>query len=108
MSKVSIVLVTAGTPDEATVIGRTLVEERLVACVSIVPRIRSIYWWKGEICDEEEYLLVMKTQSDLFPAVQARVRQMHSYEVPEIIAFQVGEGLPEYLKWVLENTGFAS
>ncbi len=107
MSKVSIVLVTAGTADEATVIGRTLVEERLVACVSIVPRIRSIYWWKGEICDEEEYLLIMKTQSDLFLAVQARVRQMHSYEVPEIIAFQVGEGLPEYLKWVLESTGFA-
>lgn len=105
MSKVSIVLVTAGTAEEAVLIGRTLVEERLVACVGIVPRIRSIYRWKGEICDEEEHLLVMKTQSGLFPAVQSRVRQIHSYEVPEIVMYSVEAGLPEYLDWVLENTG---
>lgn len=108
MSKVSIVLVTAGTAEEAALIGRTLVEERLVACVAIVPRIRSIYRWKGEICDEEEHLLVMKTQSGLFPDVQSRVRQIHSYEVPEIIMCSVEAGMPEYLEWILENTGGVS
>lgn len=108
MSKVSIILVTAGTAEEAVHIGRTLVEERLVACVGIVPHIRSIYRWKGELCDEEEHLLVMKTQTGLFPAVQSRIRQIHSYEVPEIIMCSVEAGLPEYLEWVLENTGSVS
>ncbi len=87
MSDISVIMVTAGNGDEALIIARTLVEEKLAACVQIIPRIRSIYRWKGEICDEEEYLLIMKTRQALFPALQNRIRKLHSYEVPEIISF---------------------
>ncbi len=104
MSDIAVVMVTVGSGEEAVTIARTLVEEKLVACVNIVPRIRSIYHWKGELCDEEEQLLIMKTRSDLFPRLQNRIRELHSYEVPEIISFPIAEGLPDYLNWVLEST----
>ncbi len=104
MSAISIVMVTVGNGEEALSIARTLVEEKLVACVNMVPRIRSIYRWKGEICDEEEQLLIMKTRSELYPALQSRIRQIHSYEVPEIIAFPVTDGLSDYLNWVVDST----
>ena len=104
MTGYSVFFVTAGKEEEASRIGRTLVEEKLAACVNIIPRIRSIYSWKGEVCDEEEYLLIMKSRSSLFPAIRDRVRELHSYEVPEIIAFPIDQGLPEYLDWILENT----
>ncbi len=104
MSGVSVVLVTVGDSEEALTIARTLVEEKLVACVQIIPGIRSIYRWKGEVCDEKEKLLLMKTRSALFPALQDRIRQLHSYELPEIVSFPIAAGLPDYLNWVIENT----
>ncbi len=104
MSRISVVLVTVGDAEEALTIARTLVEEKLVACVQIIPGIRSIYRWKGDVCDEEEKLLLMKTRSALFPALQDRIRQLHSYEVPEIVSFPIAAGLPDYLNWVIENT----
>ncbi len=104
MSEISIVFVTAGSEEEAVKIGRSLVEEELAACANIVPRIRSIYRWKGETCDEQEVLIIIKTRSLLFPALQSRVKQLHSYEVPEIIAFPLAQGLPEYLDWVIAGT----
>jgi len=105
MREVSVVFVTVGNAEDASKIGRALVEEKLIACANIIPRIHSIYWWKGEICDDQECLLIMKTQSSLFPLLKSRIRQLHSYEVPEIIAFPIAQGLPEYLDWVVENTG---
>lgn len=105
MSEVSVVLVTVGNEEEASAIAGRLVAEKLVACVNIIPRIRSIYLWKGEVCDEGEVLMIMKTQTLLLPALQTAIRQSHSYEVPEIIAFPVSHGLPEYLAWVVESTG---
>jgi periplasmic divalent cation tolerance protein len=104
MNTISIVTMTVGTDEEASSIGRTLVEEKLVACVQIIPRIRSIYRWKGDICDEAEHLLIMKTRSCLFPALHTRIRQLHSYEVPEIVSFPIASGLSEYLSWVIDNT----
>jgi len=104
MSEISIVLVTAGSAEEAAAIGRTLIEERLAACANIVPGIRSIYRWKGKICDEQEFLIIIKTRTSLFEAVQKRVKELHSYEVPEIISFPVARGLPQYLEWVLAET----
>ena len=105
MSEISVVLVTAGNEEEAAKIGRTLVEERLGACANIVPRIRSIYRWKGEIYDEQEVLIIIKTRTSLFPALEKRVKELHSYEVPEIISFPIARGLPQYLEWVQQETG---
>ncbi len=104
MSEISIVLVTAGSEEEAATIGLTLVEEHLAACANIVPRIRSIYRWKGEIYDEQEFLIIIKTRTLLFQALQKRVKELHSYEVPEIISFPVARGLPQYLEWVSMET----
>lgn len=104
MSEISIVFVTAGSQEEAATIGRTVVEENLAACANIVPRIRSIYRWKGQIYDEQEFLIIIKTRTSQFEALQKRVKELHSYEVPEIISFPVARGLPQYLKWVLEET----
>ena len=104
MTDFSVIFVTVGRESEASKIAHTLVEEGLVACANIVPRIRSIYRWKGEVCDDEEFLLVIKTRSSRFEALQRRVRELHSYEVPEIIAIPLTAGLPEYLQWIEENT----
>lgn len=104
MEEVSIVLVTAGSEEEAAGIGRALVEEKLAACANIVPSIRSIYRWKGEIHDEQECLLIIKTRSPLFAPLKDRVRALHSYETPEIIAFPVEQGLPDYIAWVIGET----
>ena len=99
-----IVYVAAGSEQESLTIAKALVEERLAACVNLLPQIRSIYRWKGEICDEPECYLIIKTRQDLFQALKDRVEALHSYEVPEIIALPVVEGLDRYLKWVHEET----
>ena len=104
MTDVSIVLVTVGNEEEARKIGRTLVEEQLIACANIIPRIHSIYRWKGEIRTDEEFLMIMKTRTAFFPCLKRRVRELHSYELPEIVAFPVEQGLQDYLDWVFENT----
>lgn len=104
MNETSIVFVTAGSEEEAAKIGQTLVEERLAACANLVPGIRSIYRWKGEICNEREFLIIIKTRTSKFEALQKRVKELHSYEVPEIVSFPISRGLPQYLAWVLEET----
>ncbi len=104
MSDVSVVFVTVGKREEASQIGRALVDERLVACANIIPGVLSIYRWKGEVCNDEECLMVMKTKTSLIPMLKDRIVALHSYEVPEIISFQIDQGLPQYLDWVRENT----
>ena len=99
-----IVFVTAPNGEEAAKIGRALVEERLAACANIIPSVRSIYRWKGEVCDDSECLLVIKTLWDRFGELERRVKELHSYEVPEIIALRVVNGSQEYLDWVEENS----
>jgi periplasmic divalent cation tolerance protein len=98
------ILVTTDSEEQAAAMARTLVEEKLVACVQIVPGIRSIYWWKGEMCDSREHLLIMKTVTPLFPALRDRICQLHSYEVPEIVSLPISDGLPAYLLWVMDST----
>ncbi len=89
-------------PDEACAerIARALVEERLAACVNILSPMRSIYRWKGKIEDANELLLVIKTSAARFPAIRDRVLALHPYELPEIIAVPIADGLPEYLAWL--------
>jgi periplasmic divalent cation tolerance protein len=104
MNEISIVFVTAASQDEATRIAQTLVEERFAACANIVAPIRSIYRWKGKICDEQEFLIIFKTRTSKFESIQKRVKELHSYEVPEIVSFPLQRGLPQYLDWVMEQT----
>ncbi len=97
-------LVTINDRDRAAQIAHTLVEKKLVACVNIVPEIRSIYSWQGEICDDSEILLIMKTKSNLFAELESAINALHPYEVPEIIALDIQKGLPGYLRWIDEST----
>ena len=99
-----VVMVTVGSAEEAAALARTLVEERLAACGNIVERIRSIYRWKGKIEDEGEALIVLKTTAARFDALRARIVQLHSYEVPEVIAFEMAGGHKPYLDWIDSNT----
>lgn len=99
-----VVFITASSYEEARKIGDALVSQRKAACVNIVPRVNSLFWWKGKIEDAEESLLVVKTRAKLFPDVVSTVKGIHSYEVPEIIALPIIEGNPDYLKWIDEET----
>jgi periplasmic divalent cation tolerance protein len=103
MTDYIVVFVTAP-ENEAPALAKTLVEERLVACVNLVPGLRSIYWWQGKVEDEPEVLCIMKTRSNLFESLRDRVRELHSYEVEEIIALPILAGNLPYLDWIKENT----
>jgi periplasmic divalent cation tolerance protein len=99
------ILVTVTVPEaEAEALARTLVEERLVACVNLVPGLRSIFRWKGKVEDEPEVLCLMKTRSSLFEAVRDRVEALHSYEVAETIAVSILAGNAAYLDWIGDST----
>ena len=93
-------------PDLATAekIARALVEESLVACVNLVPRVRSIYRWNGAVCDEEEVLLIIKTTHARREDLRARLLELHPYEVPELICAEVLFGHEPYLDWVRDST----
>jgi periplasmic divalent cation tolerance protein len=95
-----VVLSTCESELEAATIARHLVEKKLAACVNILPRARSIYRWKGAIEDTHEFVLLIKSRRDLFPALRAALKSVHSYEIPEIIALPVVEGSEAYLTWV--------
>lgn len=103
MSEWFVVLITAP-PGEGSRIARVLVEQRLAACVNIISGIRSIYRWEGSICDEPEELLVAKTVEEKVDALISRVREIHSYTVPEVIALPVVRGNDSYLKWLESET----
>jgi periplasmic divalent cation tolerance protein len=103
-NKYLVVLVTVGSADEAAGLARTLVEERLAACGNLVERIRSIYRWKGKIEDEGETLLVLKTTAAQFEALRQRIVELHSYDVPEVIALEIADGHKPYLDWLDSNT----
>jgi periplasmic divalent cation tolerance protein len=99
-----VVLVTTGSADEAQRIARALVEERLAGCVNLVGPIRSIYRWHDAVEDAEEHLLVMKARAQDVPALGERVRVLHSYDVPEILALPVTAGSEDYLAWLAAVT----
>jgi periplasmic divalent cation tolerance protein len=99
-----VVLVTAASTQQAESIARTLVAERLAACVNLLPGVRSIYRWQGQVADQPEVLLVIKTRRELFTPLSERVKALHSYEVPEVIALDVVEGSEPYLRWLTGET----
>ena len=96
----ALVLTTAATDEQASMIADALVEGGLAACVNIVGPIRSVYRWKGEICREDERLLVVKTTVARFEEVRRMIRAVHSYELPEVALLPLADGDPEYLDWI--------
>jgi periplasmic divalent cation tolerance protein len=104
MSESLVVFVTCGSEEEGLKIAHALVEERLAACVNLMSPIRSIYRWEGKICDEKEWLLIIKTQTARFEDVEKRVKSLHSYFLPEIIALPIIKGSSSYLNWLKEMT----
>ena len=102
-SEYSIIISTLPQKDMAKQIAKVLVEQRLAACVQMFP-IESVYLWKDEICEDGEILLFIKSRTDLFDKIVSTIREVHPYDVPEIVQTPISNGLPEYLKWIGELT----
>jgi periplasmic divalent cation tolerance protein len=98
------VYVTAASPDQARDIGRRLVEERLAACVNIFDSMTSFYWWEGKIDQASEAVLIAKTRQDLVPMLVTRVKELHSYSVPCVVALPLSQGNPDFLAWIGRET----
>lgn len=95
-----VVFSTTGTLDEAERIATALVERNLAACCNLVPQVRSLFKWEGELRNEEETLLIIKSQEQKFPELLAAIRSLHSYEIPEVISIPLSGGSEEYLDWI--------
>lgn len=106
-SAARVVMVTVAGEAQGAAIARALVAERLAACVNLVGPIRSIYRWRDAIEDEHEYLLLIKTSARSYRRLERRVRQLHSYEVPEVMALKPSEASRPYLDWILSAAGGA-
>ena len=107
MSEHCVIFITAGSKEEAHKISRGLVETKLAFCVSTLPKVQSTYYWKDKIHVDKEFLLIVKTRQDQYEALETWVKNNHSYEVPEIIALPIEQGLPAYLNgiddWVAKD-----
>jgi periplasmic divalent cation tolerance protein len=95
-----VILITAGSEEEAHKIAESLVKRKKAACVNIVPRVDSLFWWEDGLNSTQENLLLVKTKESLFSEIVELVKRMHSYEVPEIIALPIIAGSEDYLKWL--------
>lgn len=101
------VYVTASDRDEAVRIGRALVEDRLAACANVIDGARSLYRWEGEVRDDSEAVLILKSRAELMDALASRIREMHSYDVPCIVSWPILDGNAEYLSWLAAETDAA-
>ena len=95
-----VVFSTASSAEEAEKIARALVNDRLAACVNVIPSVRSFYRWQGKIEDSPEFLLVIKSSRERFDGLRAAIEKLHSYEVPEVVAMPVVDGASNYLNWM--------
>lgn len=95
---------TAPTKDEALRIARTIVDERLAACANVIPGVTSMYWWEGSVQEDVEAVIVMKTRGDLVQALTSRVRDLHSYQCPCVVAVPIEGGNAEFLAWIDAET----
>jgi periplasmic divalent cation tolerance protein len=100
-----VLLVLSTFPDAETAnrISRQVVEERCAACANILPQIESIYWWQGKVESGSEILVLFKTTAGSYATLESKLRQLHPYEVPEIVAVTLGHGLTDYLQWVANS-----
>ncbi len=99
-----VVLITTPGKDVAEKLARILVEKRLAACVNVVDGLKSIYWWKGKIEEDNEALMIVKTRLDLFNELVSEVKKHHPYTVPEVIALPIISGNKDYIEWLEEET----
>jgi periplasmic divalent cation tolerance protein len=99
-----LVYITAQNLEQAESISRTLLEEKLIACVNIFPGITSLYWWKGEIQKDSEVALIAKSKQELAESIVNRVKSMHSYECPCIVFLPIIKGNPDFLSWITQET----
>lgn len=100
----SLVVLVTVPPERAQELARTLVTERLAGCVNVIGTVHSIYRWEGDVVEDPEALLLIKTNGERYPELEARIRAMHPYEVPEIVALPFDRALPEFQSWLLEAT----
>jgi periplasmic divalent cation tolerance protein len=98
-----VVLTTVGDEEQALLIAREMVARRLAACVNVVPGMRSVYRWQGKICRDTEYLLLIKTLASELPAVSDAIRELHSYDLPEILSFAADHGDERFLAWIRDS-----
>jgi len=104
MTDAMVVLITAPNEDDAATMAKVLVEARLAGCVNIIRNIRSLYRWQGKVEDEQEVLMIVKTREERFADLVKKVKELHSYTVPEIIALPIVNGVEEYLGWLRQET----
>ena len=102
---VSFCYVTAGSREEALAIGRVIVEERLAACANVLDGMSSVYWWQGALQQASEAVLILKTRAELVERLTARIRELHSYDCPCVVALRIDGGNPAYLDWIAAETG---
>jgi periplasmic divalent cation tolerance protein len=95
-----VVITTVGNEEQANLLASELVARRHASCVNVVSGLRSVYRWQGKICRDTEFMLVVKTLDSEYPAVEATIQELHSYELPEILAFKVAKGEPKFLEWI--------
>ena len=99
-----VILITTSIDEEAERIANKLLTQRKAACVNIIPKVRSLFWWKGELDSADEAVLIVKTKASLVDQIVSLVREAHSYEVPEVIALPIVAGAEDYLNWVRGET----
>ena len=102
-NQVAIVLTTIAAEADGPALARTLVGERLAACVNVLPAMTSVYRWKGQVEEDREQQLIIKTTAERLPALEARIRELHSYELPEFLVLTADQGAAAYLSWVEES-----
>ncbi len=105
LDPLTLILTSVGTEQQAVEISEELITRRLATCVNIIPCLRSIYRWKGKICEDTEYLLLIKTPRKLFDGVSVAIRELHSYELPEILAIPVEAAETAFQKWIIRMSG---
>lgn len=104
MEEIILVTTTADRKETIEMISRSLVEKRLASCAQIVGPIKSIYQWKQKVEETDEWLCLIKTRKSLYGEVETEIKRRHHYEVPEIVAVKIDNGLPEYLRWIVDET----
>lgn len=100
MSDYCLGMTTIGTAEDAARLAKELVDRRLVACANVIPGLRSFYHWQGKLCDETEWLVLLKTHVEKIDAIKQAFKELHPYEEPELVFVPIGEGSPTYLQWL--------